>query len=807
MRIKKILSLALSAIMVFGMVSTQSFAEESGNFSGGSAISVMGKVLDYGYYLYSNGRIIESDKNNYNLHVEAYGFDSVMLNNYHGGEISISDTAIIAYNGTNTVTSSDPTIPAISCSSPGDTLILMPGRTSQNDTPDDTLKVVGADSLSHNGGDAIVSDAVSITNGSVTAIGGNTSGIDTSNGNGIVGDVHIQNGDHNISSGLDYADNYSFGISGKLEIFEASLKVSGHNGAVLSEDSISIFNSDLTAISKHDGPAIATMDTLDIAYSNVTATTEGDYGNAIQTGSHLMIQNSNVTATAKGSYSSAILTFLYNELQGGDTTILNSVVNATCEAPLGYGIMTQSLTVDNSELYATGGESYDHELQTAGFGILVAETIDVNNSYVQSSGYISMFGKLTTQNIYQILGSTFIGGSNPTKIEATEVHSYKYVTMDIQPTIFIDQDVGVTTTNRDDILNDGTASYDKSSNTLTLNGYDGNAIKATGDLNIHIIGTNTAESTDHKVPGISCEQGTLIFTAEDDNSTITARGYVGNSSEPVGENMTYGAGISAENIVINGGDIYTAGGKHSTNSTGGVGIYSSNITVNSANLTATGIIGQNSVASEAINAESLTINGGGKVSAIGGTAGINISDFVSIIDGNIYSYGYNGAILGRISMHKGSFTSTGYENGTGLITGSIIMYGGELTANAGTSGVALKKSETEFITADDIDISNYADSMIYVKEELNSNMTEGAFAWKDSFNTHKYVNITSYEFVTPPGSGDVDGNNTVDNADVMLLFQYTTNPSVQIDISASDMNDDDIIDNRDVLLLLNFISA
>ncbi len=54
--------------------------------------------------------------------------------------------------------------------------------------------------------------------------------------------------------------------------------------------------------------------------------------------------------------------------------------------------------------------------------------------------------------------------------------------------------------------------------------------------------------------------------------------------------------------------------------------------------------------------------------------------------------------------------------------------------------------------------------------------------------------------------GDTNSDGFINNKDVMVLLQYTTNMGTSIDMMASDLNDDGVIDNKDVMILFIMVS-
>ena len=185
----------------------------------------------------------------------------------------------------------------------------------------------------------------------------------------------------------------------------------------------------------------------------------------------------------------------------------------------------------------------------------------------------------------------------------------------------------VTAENADDVLDDGTVSYDPTASTMTLNGADitgavtssnvslyGNyGILAKNNLTIQLLGDNsvTAGEASSGSYGITAYDGKLTICG---SGTLTAKGGTASSEG------TTSWGIGASEIVISSGRITAVGGA-GRNSSFGLYAWTNGITIK-----------------------------GGSVTAIGGTC-----------DGNNFnSYGiYHGAGAQKIDITGGSGTASG----------------------------------------------------------------------------------------------------------------------------------------------------
>jgi sulfur carrier protein ThiS len=55
--------------------------------------------------------------------------------------------------------------------------------------------------------------------------------------------------------------------------------------------------------------------------------------------------------------------------------------------------------------------------------------------------------------------------------------------------------------------------------------------------------------------------------------------------------------------------------------------------------------------------------------------------------------------------------------------------------------------------------------------------------------------------------GDVNGDGTVNNKDVVLLFRYVSGTDVEVNIAALDVNGDGSVNNKDVVTLFRYVSG
>ena len=265
----------------------------------------------------------------------------------------------------------------------------------------------------------------------------------------------------------------------------------------------------------------------------------------------------------------------------GSLTVLDgSEVTATASGEKACGIYVgSSMTVTNSTVHAKGGSS----------GLIVDDILIVNDRQEairpDAKVWISMDGTVTWSGQYPF----WVGGTQ------------------------------VNDENADNVLGDGTVSYDIGTNTLTLRNatitqgtHEESAIYSNGNLNIVLEGENTVNAVDIgiyvygtlaisgsgslTVNGINIENGDIIISS---GTVTTSKAY---------------EGITADNVTISGGTVTATG------DTLGISTYS--ITISGGTVTATGdTLG--------ISTYSITISGG-TVTAMGGTMGIYAGDSITI---------------------------------------------------------------------------------------------------------------------------------------------------------------------------------
>jgi len=180
----------------------------------------------------------------------------------------------------------------------------------------------------------------------------------------------------------------------------------------------------------------------------------------------------------------------------------------------------------------------------------------------------------------------------------------------------------------------GTATYDDTTKTLTLNGFEhecsGNGIESNENLTLQLLGDNKVESNSGGA-GIFVDGGTLTI---DGTGSLTASGT-------------------------------------------GSGIYAGNVTIESGKVTATGTNG------DGISASVKVTISGGNVTAEGGWDGIYAGDTVSISDGEVNAKGvYDGIIASdKVTISGGNVTATGTgDDGRGISAYDVSIENATVTA-------------------------------------------------------------------------------------------------------------------------------
>jgi len=218
--------------------------------------------------------------------------------------------------------------------------------------------------------------------------------------------------------------------------------------------------------------------------------------------------------------------------------------------------------------------------------------------------------------------------------------------------------------NKNDVLGDGTVSYDSSKNALTLKNANitssaGISYSGTSDFGVVLEGNNSIDNVSSNGTGI----------------------YMGNAATSIGGTgsltiTTAGNGITAKNLTVNSGTVHTSGYVGiSAISAPGFGL-----TMNGGTVTAIGTAGPG------VNASSLTANGGSLTAS--GIIGIQPADTIEISGGTVSASGATapGLIARSITITKGSLTVSS-ESSVGISeSGMMTVNGGKLAVTKSGNG-------------------------------------------------------------------------------------------------------------------------
>lgn len=282
---------------------------------------------------------------------------------------------------------------------------------------------------------------------------------------------------------------------------------------------------------------------------------------------------------------------------------------------------------------------------------------------------------------------------------------------------------------------DGTASYDSSSNTLTLNGFNGDDIVISGltSLKINLIGDNTLSmgtTNDLNIPrGISASNVELLFNGTG-SLTIDQSSVPGFSASAA---AVYAGGITVESATLNikapVKTCLSSLNNWTTSSTVG------SITIDSGNL--------NLACDTAMQSENIVINGGSTVIDGVLSSGITISKNLIVNDGqltvNAESIGLGAAMTfygdvefkgGKTNIHGGQF-GIEFTDFSGILgdTGHFSISGGSLNIDHVRRGIhmddASANSYMEFVGGTTTIDAEYCVAEIIYDTENDKNIVLG----------------------------------------------------------------------------------
>ncbi len=398
----------------------------------------------------------------------------------------------------------------------------------------------------------------------------------------------------------------------------------------------------------------------------------------------------------------------------GSLTVLDgSEVTATASGEKACGIYVgSSMTVTNSTVHSIGGSS----------GLIVDGILTVNDRQEairpDAGVWISMDGTVTWSGQYPF----WVGGTQ------------------------------VNDENADNVLGDGTVSYDIGTNTLTLRNatitqgtHEESAIYSNGNLNIVLEGENTVNAVDIGiyVYGTLAISGSGSLTA---NGINIENGDIIISSGTITTSKAY-AGITADNVTISGGTVTATG------EVVGITVYE-NVTINGGEVTATGeMVGITAY-------EDVTINGG-EVTATGDEVGIQtyIND-ITISGGTVTARGSDAGITAdeNVTINGGEVTATGDTMGI-KSDNNVTVSGGTVTAMGGTMGI---------YAGDSVTISPKSSQQIAVTSGMDKDSATAIYGSpfrretdiRDLIDEAAYFHSETSVRTSSGGGGGGSGNNT-----------------------------------------------
>ena len=397
----------------------------------------------------------------------------------------------------------------------------------------------------------------------------------------------------------------------------------------------------------------------------------------------------------------------------GSLTVLDgSEVTATASGEKARGICVgSSMTVTNSTVHSIGGSS----------GLIVDGILTVNDRQEairpDAEVWISMDGTVTWSGQYPF----WVGGTQ------------------------------VNDENADNVLGDGTVSYDIGTNTLTLRNatitqgtHEESAIYSNGNLNIVLEGENTVNAVD---VGIYV-YGTLAISG---SGSLTANGINIENSDIIISSGTVTTskayeGITADNVTISGGTVTATG------EVVGITVYE-NVTINGGEVAARG-------SDAGITAyENVTINGG-EVAATGEMVGITAYEDITISGGTVTARGSDAGITAyeNVTINGGEVTATGDTMGI-KSDNNVTVSGGTVTAMGGTMGI---------YAGDSVTISPKSSQQIAVTSGMDKDSATAIYGSpfrretdiRDLIDEAAYFHSETSARPSSGGGGGGSGNNT-----------------------------------------------
>ncbi len=133
-------------------------------------------------------------------------------------------------------------------------------------------------------------------------------------------------------------------------------------------------------------------------------------------------------------------------------------------------------------------------------------------------------------------------------------------------------------------------------------------------------------------------------------------------------------------------------------------------------------------------------------------------------------------------------------------TADIIIPTHQVTVTNGTGGGIYEEDSKVFISADAPPTDMIFDKWVGDVEFEDETSENTSFTMPSG-----EVSVTA-TYKKDVELGDVDGNGSINNKDILRLFRYVSGDQIEVDISSADMDFDGVLTNLDVLILFKMVS-
>ena len=479
-------------------------------------------------------------------------------------------------------------------------------------------------------------------------------------------------------TGVIYAEIDELTITGKATL---NLGNAVPNGIEVAGNLIiSGAGTDITATGGGNG-ILAKNITISGGTVNATGCNFGVYADSVF-GGNVTISGGSVTAKATGSDS------VRYGINGNTVSITGGTVTATSTQ---YAIGGTDISISGGTVTATGdryGISQSHEFSITG-GTLEATGIEVR-AFDFSSITVGEGLDVLVNTEASASGATAWNGTDPLGGQNTVIFKYVKIEPGAEKYPVWVGGEQVTSTNKDDILGDGKASFDPDTNTLTLNSptvstsYKGALIYAEG-IDLNITGKATLKNEDTAY-GVLVKDGSLNSDA---NLTVEVRQYGVSATKSININggsvnsKTTGHGSDGVGYALGGSDIKISSGTVTATSAQGPAISTTNsVEISGGTVNVTGGF-------HGISTKSLAISGG-TVTVEGNWNGIKAEENITISGGTVAAKSnkssYKGIYAGGTIEIKNGTACVTADGNSGAIEGSKITIGDALIIQEPTGG-------------------------------------------------------------------------------------------------------------------------